>query len=188
MKTSILLLALAAALAAPALWLLLTQQSRTAAIGASILLFLATASGYAGVRLLQERQQHQASFIYTADAGQFQTIEAAHLPAALAQGKGRPVILEFYADWCPSCVVWKERVFSRKDVQSSLKPFVLLQVDATELTPEIQNLLDKHGLPGLPAILVYDRTGVEHPEFRLLGEMKAADFIIWLDQTVLPAM
>lgn len=182
------LIALATALTAPALWLLLTRQSRLAMLGASVLLLLATGSGYTGARLLLESPPQQASFIYVQSPGHFQTIQPWQLADAIAQSQGRPVILEFYADWCPSCVIWKEQVFSRTDVQESLAPFVLLQIDASELTPEVQDLLNRHQLAGLPAILVYDRIGVERPEFRLLGEMKAADFMAWIHKNVLPAM
>ncbi len=97
-------------------------------------------------------------------------------------------MLEFYADWCPSCIVWKQTVFSRPDVQQALQPLVLLQIDATELTPETQALLEKYEIAGLPAILVYDPAGKERPELRLPGEMKAEDFIAWIQKDLLPSM
>lgn len=188
MKTPLLLALLAFALAAPALWLLLRRHSRTSAVAASLLLTLATASGYSGIRLWKESPAPPASFISTAPAGHFQTITPAQLPAALEHGKGRPVMLEFYADWCPSCIVWKQTVFSRPDVQQALQPLVLLQIDATELTPETQALLEKYEIAGLPAILVYDPAGKERPELRLPGEMKAEDFIAWIQKDLLPSM
>lgn len=181
MTLSLTFLAGALALALPGLWLLL-RPGRGAALGGVMLLLAATAAGYAGVR-----QWPSAAVALTAAPGHFQVVTPARLPAALAAARGRPVLLEFYADWCPSCIVWKRDVFSRADVQAALAPAVLLQVDATEMTPEVQDLLDRHGLPGLPALLAYDRQGRELPGLRLLGEMTAPDFLHWIRDKWLPS-
>lgn len=171
-------LAGALALALPGLWLLL-RPGRGAALAGVALLLGATAAGYTGVRLWPVAPP---AIALTAPTGHFQVVTPAQLPEALAAARGRPVLLEFYADWCPSCIVWKTEVFSRADVQAALAPAVLLQVDATELTPDVQELLDRHGLPGLPALLVFDRQGREQPGLRLLGEMAAPDFLRWIQE------
>lgn len=180
-KTALILIALAALLAFPGLWLLLRSSARHALVSASLLLLLATSSGYIGIRLLVEaRPLPKPAFTLSAPAGQFQTITPAELPAALAASRGRPVLLEFYADWCPSCIVWKNTVFNRADVQAAMSPLVLLQIDASNMSADVQTLLDEQQLAGLPALLVYDKDGREKPELRLLGEMSAANFISWL--------
>lgn len=186
MKIPLLFLAGALLLGLPGCWLLL-RPTRPALAGAVILLALATALGYTGIRLWQDRPPPAPDFRLTAPAGHFQTVAPAALPAALAASRGRPVLLEFYADWCPSCIIWKRDVFSRADVQATLAPVVLLQVDATELTPEVQALLDQYGLPGLPALLAFGRDGREQPALRLLGEMPAPEFIRWVETRFLPA-
>lgn len=186
MNIPLLFLAGAALLGLPGCWLLL-RPTRAALAGAVFLLALATALGYAGIRLWQEVPPPAPAFRLEAPAGHFQTVTPAALPAALAASRGRPVLLEFYADWCPSCIVWKQEVFSRREVQAVLAPVVLLQIDATELTPEVQALLDQYGLPGLPALLAFGRDGQEQPSLRLLGEMPAAEFIRWVESRFLPA-
>lgn len=186
MTTPLLFLAGAVLLGLPGCWLLL-RPARAALAGAVVLLALATALGYAGIRLWQALPPPAPAFRLTAPAGHFQTVTPAALPAALAASRGRPVLLEFYADWCPSCIVWKRDVFSRADVQAALAPVVLLQVDATELTPEVQALLDQYGLPGLPALLAFGRNGQEQATLRLLGEMPAPAFIRWVEFRLLPA-
>lgn len=188
MNIPYLLILLSLLLAAPGLWLLRQDSHLSTAISA-LLLLVATAIGYFGVRLwLDPTQPPPPSFAYTAAPGHFQVVSPAALPDALAQSRGRPVLIEFYADWCSSCQVWKNTVFSRQDVQTAMQPLVLLQIDATELTPEVQALLGQYQLAGLPAILVYDPSGKERPELRLLGEMSAPDFIRWLQSQLLPAM
>ncbi|MDF2446141.1 MAG: dsbD [Moraxellaceae bacterium] len=189
MKLILILLSLSLVLGVPGLWLLLRRSGRQSLAAGTLLLLTSTALGYIGGRLWLDTSTEPApSFVRTTPAGHFQVIMPAQLPAALTTANGQPVLLEFYADWCTSCLVWKKEVFSRSDVQGAMKPLVLLQVDATELTPDVQALLDQYGLAGLPALLVFDRSGRERPELRLLGEMPAADFIEWINAKLLPAM
>lgn len=190
MKTSLLFMLAALLLALPALWLLLRRQGSGTTAIAALLLLSATASGYIGARLWQEHRAVEATqpFRLSAAPGHFQVIRPAELPAALAASRGRPVLLEFFADWCSSCMVWKNTVFNRPDVQTAMSPLVLLQVDSTELTPDVQKMLDEHQLAGLPAILVYDRQGHEQPGLRLLGEMPAPEFIRWINTRALPSL
>lgn len=178
-----LLAAGALAFALPGL-LLLLRPGRLATTGAVALLLLATALGYAALH--HPPSPAAPGFRLSAPPGRFQAVSVAELPAALAAARGRPVLLEFWAEWCPSCLTWEREVFSREDVRAALVPVVLLQVDATEMTPEVQALLDRHGLAGLPALLVYDREGREQPALRLLGEMPAPAFIRWVEEKMLP--
>ncbi len=175
------LLGIALLLGAPALLCLRREPPRLAA--AIALLTLAVACGYTGIQLLRQPVTASApAFRLQQTPGHFQVITAGELPAALAAARGRAVLVELYADWCPSCVVWKEQVFSRSDVQAAMTPFVLLQVDASEFTPAMQALMTEYGLAGLPAILLFDASGRERREHRLLGEMAAPDFIRWLGE------
>lgn len=187
MKPVLLLLALALLLALPGAWLLLRPRRLAVAAGV-LLLTLATAAAYTGVRLWRETPPPPPPFALTAPPGVFQVIAAEQLPAALAASQGRPVLLEFYADWCPSCIVWKEQVFSRPEIRTALAPVVLLQVDATDMTPATQALLEQYGLAGLPALLVFGRDGRERPALRLLGEMEAAAFHQWIEARLLPSV
>lgn len=187
MKTlPITLLVLALLLAVPGV-LLLRQSLLLRQIAGVVLMLMATASGYTGGRLLLASSPPPSpSFILKQPDGHFQVIRPEELPAALALAKGRTVMLEFYADWCPSCIKWKQEVFSRKDVQEAMRPLVLLQIDASELTPATQATLAQYELPGLPAILIFDRNGIEQRELRLLGEMPAEEFKSWIRSRLLP--
>jgi len=94
-----------------------------------------------------------------------------------ARQQGRPVVLDFYADWCISCKVMERNVFSDADVVSALSPFTLLQIDMTDNTPAQQAMLDSLGLFGPPAILFYDTNGEEMAQQRVLGEMDQDQFM-----------
>jgi thiol:disulfide interchange protein DsbD len=104
----------------------------------------------------------------------------------LAKAQGKPLMLDFYADWCTSCVELERYTFSDSTVQSALQGFVLLQADVTAWDEEDQNLLVKQfGLSGPPAIIFYDREGKEQRALRLAGFIDAEAFIEhiqWLRQ------
>ncbi|WP_286219987.1 protein-disulfide reductase DsbD [Marinobacter apostichopi] len=94
-----------------------------------------------------------------------------------AHSQSRPVVLDFYADWCISCKVMERNVFSDPQVVQALTPYTLLQIDLTENTPAQQALLNELGLFGPPAILFYSRNGQELPNQRILGEMDREEFM-----------
>ncbi|MDO6440594.1 MULTISPECIES: protein-disulfide reductase DsbD [unclassified Marinobacter] len=103
----------------------------------------------------------------------------AEIEAMLLQARqdGRPVVLDFYADWCISCKVMERNVFSDASVVRALSSFTLLQIDMTDNTPAQQAMLDSMGLFGPPAILFYDTTGTEMTQQRVLGEMDRDQFL-----------
>lgn len=115
----------------------------------------------------------------------FQRVEEpARIRSLLRQAsqEGRPVMLDFYADWCISCKVMERNVFSKPEVIQALAPYTLLQIDMTDNTPEQQALLDELGLFGPPAILFYTGNGVELARYRVLGEMDREQFLGHLQQ------
>ncbi len=109
----------------------------------------------------------------------FQKVRSvAELDAALAQAKsdGRPVMLDFYADWCTSCLEMEHNTFSDAIVQARLKGAVLLQADVTLNSPDDRALLERFKLFGPPGIIFFDAQGAERSEARVIGFQKAADF------------
>lgn len=110
-------------------------------------------------------------------SGRFQTLPAEQLDAALAAARGQVVLIDFYADWCSACQVWERQVFSQPEAQQALAPLLLIRVDATEFTPAVEALFQRYGLPGLPALVVIDRSGRERPDLRFTGESTLPDFV-----------
>lgn len=97
---------------------------------------------------------------------------------AAAQSAGRPVMLDFYADWCVSCQEMERDTFSDPAVQAELSRFVLLQADVTANDALDQALMQgRFGLPGPPAILFFAASGAELQGLRLVGFKPAAEFV-----------
>lgn len=98
------------------------------------------------------------------------------LNQALAQAKGRPVMLDLYADWCVACKEFEKYTFSNPHVQQALGNTVLLQADVTANNAQDVALLKHLQVLGLPTILFFDDQGKEHPQARVTGFMDAAAF------------
>lgn len=98
------------------------------------------------------------------------------LDAALASAKGKPVMLDLYADWCVACKEFEKYTFSDAQVQQQLGNTVLLQADVTANNAQDVALLKHLQVLGLPTILFFDTQGHELPEARVTGFMNADTF------------
>jgi len=95
---------------------------------------------------------------------------------ALAKEAKRPVLLDFYADWCISCKEMELNTFSNPEVSKEMQNFVLLQADVTSNTPENKELLKRFGLFGPPAILFFNSDTGELKQKRIVGYMSPEPF------------
>ena len=89
---------------------------------------------------------------------------------------GRPVMLDFYADWCVSCKEMEKYTFTDPGVQAALANAVLLQADVTANDADDQALLKRFEIFGPPTIAFFGADGVERKDFRLVGFAPADRF------------
>ena len=108
------------------------------------------------------------------------------LDTALASAKsaGKPVILDFYADWCVSCKEMEAFTFTDPVVAAKMNEAVLLQTDVTDNDKIDKELLRKFSLYGPPAIIFYTPEGDELSNARVVGYMNADKFGNHLDQVL----
>ncbi|WP_137936860.1 protein-disulfide reductase DsbD [Chitinivorax sp. B] len=116
----------------------------------------------------------------------FQRINSpADLDAALVNHAGKPIMLDFYADWCVSCKEMERFTFSDDRVVSKLSNVVLLQADVTDNTKEHQQLLKRFGLFGPPGIIFFNGQGQPHSE-QVVGYQPADQFLDTLNRLIQP--
>jgi thiol:disulfide interchange protein DsbD len=97
-----------------------------------------------------------------------------------ARAAGRPVMLDFYADWCITCKELERETFPDPRVRARLADVVLLQADVTGYTRDHQRLLNELGLYGPPAILFFDTEARELRHWRVDGFLDADAFLAHL--------
>ncbi|WP_234494696.1 protein-disulfide reductase DsbD [Vibrio maritimus] len=109
------------------------------------------------------------------------------LQAELDKAKlaGKPVMLDFYADWCVACKEFEKYTFHAPNVEPVLSDFVLLQADVTRNQPQDIELLKSMDVLGLPTIEFWDAQGNPIPHARLTGFVGADDFLQHLTQHAL---
>lgn len=106
------------------------------------------------------------------------------LDARLAQAASdhRPVMLDFYADWCTSCKEMERFTFADASVKDKLQRFVLLRADVTANSQADRELLRRFGIFGPPSTIFYDTDGKLKTE-RVVGYKPASAFLSTLQRT-----
>lgn len=110
----------------------------------------------------------------------------AGLQAAVAEAsaQGRPLMLDFYADWCVSCKEMEAFTFTDESVHAALGNALVVQADVTANDAEDQALLKQFGLFGPPGIIFYDTAGNEIPGARVVGFVPAERFAAHVERAI----
>lgn len=102
---------------------------------------------------------------------------SAYTDGAVEQARleGKPVVIDFMAEWCTVCKEIEHRTFPAPEVQDAFEDFALLRADLTDDTdPAVKALYKKYAIKGLPTIVFLDRNGRELEDLRL-SKFEAAD-------------
>ena len=99
----------------------------------------------------------------------------AELDQALLSAK-KPVMLDFYADWCVACKEMDRFTFHDPKVIEQLGNLTLLQVDVTANSADDRALMKRFGLFGPPGMIFFDTRGKEIAESRIVGVLDARAF------------
>lgn len=93
-----------------------------------------------------------------------------------AEHQNKPVMLDFYADWCTACQEMESETFADPNVQNTLREVILLKADVTDPTEAHTALLKRFNLIGPPATLFFKSGHEEVRHRRVVGFMEAAHF------------
>jgi thiol:disulfide interchange protein DsbD len=96
---------------------------------------------------------------------------------AAARAAGRPVMIDFTADWCLACHELDDIVFHDARVVAAAKDYVTIRLDFTKVTPDVKALQAKYSIRGLPTILFIERDGRVREDLTVTGFVKPEDFL-----------
>ncbi|NNC77983.1 MAG: protein-disulfide reductase DsbD [Woeseiaceae bacterium] len=104
------------------------------------------------------------------------TVDDLDREIAKASAAGKSVMLDFYADWCVSCIEMEEYTFITPEVQAALANTVPVQADVTKNDEQDQELLERFGVFGPPTIIFFGADGEQRHGYEVVGFMNATDF------------
>lgn len=111
---------------------------------------------------------HKGNAATTAASKMHDSVWEPFSPAALEKyrAQGRPVFVDFTADWCLSCQVNERVILSRSDVQQKLRDggFALVRADWTNADETITQTLNSLGRSGVPTYAIYPASAQEPPQ------------------------
>lgn len=89
----------------------------------------------------------------------------------------KPVVIDFFAEWCPNCHELDRTVFSLPEIQVKLSQVAALRMDVTDQDdPKIQNILQQYSIEGVPTIIFLDSKGQEIKDSRVIGLVTPQEF------------
>lgn len=94
---------------------------------------------------------------------------------SIAQHK--PMVIDFWAEWCPNCHELERYLFSLPEVQAKLNKVTALRMDATnQYDDAVQSIIQQYQIEGVPTVIFLDSRGKEVIDARLMGLATEQDF------------
>jgi thiol:disulfide interchange protein DsbD len=112
------------------------------------------------------------------------SLEDLNAQVAAANAAGKTAMLDFYADWCISCIEMEHYTFPEAEVRAALANTVWLQADVTANDEIDQALLKHFGIFAPPSIMFFGLDGNERRQYRVVGYMKAREFAPLVQQAL----
>jgi thiol:disulfide interchange protein DsbD len=94
----------------------------------------------------------------------------------IASNNEKPIMLDFYADWCVACLEFEKFTFTDKEVSALMQQYILLKADVTENNQNDKELMKRFNIFGPPAILFFNNSGDEVKQIRTIGFKNSKDF------------
>ena len=127
-----------------------------------------------GTGLVAEAKAEKASIVTSSPA-----FDAA---LATARTAGKPVLVQFTAEWCTVCKQIERDVLSNPAVRQRLANFSVITADVTDYGDNSRELMKRFSIVGPPTMLVLDpATGGEIGDTRTIGAITVDEFTRKLD-------
>jgi len=93
------------------------------------------------------------------------------LQQAIRKATGKPIMLDFYADWCASCKILEKTTLHDPRVKSSLANFVVVKADLTANDADSSAMLNHYNVVAPPTFIFFNAEGKELTNLQLVGEI-----------------
>ena len=134
-------------------------------------------SAFFNVYLAKDYIKKDVDLLSLEEKPQFITINSVdELNNIIASNDTKPIMLDFYADWCVACLEFEKFTFTDKEVKAIMKQYILLKADVTNNNLNDKELMKKFNIFGPPAIIFFNNAGVEIRQIRTIGFKNAKEF------------
>jgi thioredoxin:protein disulfide reductase len=96
---------------------------------------------------------------------------------ARAREEGKPVMVDFFAEWCAACKELDHKTYAAPQVISAAERFVNIKVDGTHEHSSVEKLYQRFGVQGLPTVLFIDPGGEPLRNPRITGFLGPEKFL-----------
>jgi thiol:disulfide interchange protein DsbD len=134
--------------------------------GVGVLLAVAGLTLRAGAPLARPQPQTALEWLRSEEVG-----------VAQARAFGKPMIIDFFAEWCTACKELDRYVYTSPIFQDEARRFVLVKIDGTEETPAIEALYKKYRVDSLPTVVFIDAHGTMHEDITVKGYFTPREFV-----------
>ena len=97
---------------------------------------------------------------------------------------GKPVFIDFYADWCAPCKELDRKTFPDPTVVEQAKNFTMVKVDCTAPNENIKAFMEKFQVTGMPTLIFLNTKGEELKRLREIGFINAEEFVKRMNETL----
>lgn len=103
-----------------------------------------------------------------------------------ARKSGKPVLIDFYADWCGACIELEKYTFTDERIRRLSEQYTLLKIDATEDFPGLDELKTRYEVMGLPTMIFYGTDGEIRKDLTVTGFEDADAFLKRMQSAAAP--
>ena len=108
---------------------------------------------------------------------QFSMVTTENELNSIIQEANKPILIDFYADWCVACLEFEKYTFQDRNVRAELDNFILVKVDVTDFNENDKKIMNRFNIFGPPAIIFFNSDSEELTKKQIFGFMNAENFL-----------